>query len=758
MLNQGGVMPQPVEIDDFSGGMTDHILGAPKNKFELADNFYLQRVGGKARLITRPALRVNTTSRITTNLKIGHMFDIEGKLFQISDRKLFQNTSTTFTEITGPTNSAFNLGNSDSKYSVSVWQKHAIIANDAFSKICKLYNNGISWTVNNLGLPALNGNPTLTPSAVGSTFTYGYAFHFFAEYTNQGVTFAEEGSILYRSVTHANAIGGANTVTITPPGTWTITNGGTDNYLLTNLKVKIFRTTNNGTTYYYLTTQNYNFASYVDSTADTTINASSNDVLYTNGADDVPMHEQPPEAKVSHVTNDILLLGHVKEGSEYIPNRLRFSNRFQLWSCPSQFYEDFDEEIVGINSNNIYPIVFCKNKVYRIEGFYLPDGSGTVVKKLISSTAGCVSNRSIVNTDKGLFWAGNDGFYATDGYSVTRISNDLLTSYPELTTDASQKARITATYYPKIQAVMWAVQATSTDTDCNKLYLTFIEAAINENMPFTTWSGGDLPDNFMPTSIHHTANTLYVGDYHGYVLNFDHGLYSDSKIDTAVSPEDWINKTIIYDYRSVAFDFGSSDTKKWVTKLILSFENTSSVSMQPYSNNDNSGDFRELKAINSRGDIAWGDYSVVWGDPNIQWNYAPIITVKRGFPKSGLRCFYKQVKLTNAYAEIESSVALGQATFDGVANTATILGAIDWPTDCIDYYISSSSDNYALEYRISGRTDTVLTIADPDNVLPSGTLDWKIKGYRRDEVVRIISYSLNYALTAQSADVYRGAE
>jgi hypothetical protein len=701
-------------------------------------------------------MRAFTSARVATNTAINHTFDIEKKTFNIADRRIYENTTTAFTEVTGPTNKAFNLGDAASKYAISVWQKHAIIANDAFTKVIRLFKSGSSWTLNNLGLPALTGTATLTPSHAGSTHTYGYAFHFYTEYTNQSVTFAEQGAITFQTVSSNHDISGAHTVTITPPAGWTITNGSTDNYNLTNLKVKIWRTQRSGTTYYFLAEKAYNFASHVDSTTDAVLSASSNDVLYTNGADDVPIHEQPPQSKLAHIVNDILCLGHVLENSEYIPNKLRLSNRFQPWSCPSEFYEEFDEEIVGLNSFNIYPIVFCKNKIYRVEGYFLPDGSGGVTKKLISSTAGCLANRSIIRTDIGLFWAGNDGFYFTDGYQVQRISNDLLVSYLSITETTAQKSGITGTYYPRLQAVKWAMKVDKTSDDNDTIYVTYLQAGISDSMPFTTWNGGDVKSNFKPTSLHHVDGVLYMGSYDGYFFNFDHDLFSDHRVEVGVAVSSWVNKTIIYDYRSSAFDFGSSSVKKWVTKICMSFENAGSISLQPYSINDNSGDLRELKIIDQKGDVAWGDYTIEWGDPTVAWNYTPIISVKRMFPKNGLRCFYKQVVFTNAYAEYETSSFLGTATFNGTANTAILdVGANQWPVDVVDYFISSSSDNYVQQFKILTRSATTLTLQDADNVLPTGSFSWKIQGFRRDEIVRIISYTLDYAMTSQTGEVYR---
>lgn len=755
MLNQQGVSLQIVEVDDFSGGMTDNILGAQSNKFENADNFYLQKVSSKARILTRPAMRAYTSARVATNAAINHTFDVENKIFNISSTRIYENTTSAFTEVVGPTNKAFNLGDTDSKYAVGIWQKHAMIASDAFAKIIRLYKTGSSWTLNNLGLPALSGTATL--ATAGSGHTYGYAFHYFTEYDNQGVTFAEQGAITFQSISTNNAISGANPVTITPPAGWTITNGANDNYDLTSLKVRIWRTQNGGTTYYFVTEQDYDFVSYSDTSTDATISASSNEVLYTNGADDVPMHEQPPQAKMLHIVNDILCLAHVLEGGEYLPNKLRLTNRFQPWSSPSEFYEEFDEEIVGLNSFNIYPIVFCKNKIYRLEGFFLPDGSGGVTKKLISSTAGCLSNRSVIRTDIGLFWAGNDGFYFTDGYQVQRISNDLLVSYLGITETVAQKAAITGTYYPRLQAVAWAMKTDSGLDTADKIYLTYLQAGVSDSMPFTTWSGGDVVDNFRPTSLHHVEGSLYMGSYDGYLFSFDHDLFSDHRVEIGVAVSSWVNKAIIYDYKSPAFDFGSSSVKKWVTKLCMSFENAGSISLQPYSINDNSNDLRSLKLIDQRGDIAWGDYTIPWADDSVAWNYTPIISVKRMFPKNGLRCFYKQVVFTNAYAEYETSAIVGTATFDGSANTAVLDDTdLEWPEDVIDYFISTSSDDYSTQFKIDARTTTTLTLEDTDDVLPSGSFSWKIQGYRRDEIVRIISYTLDYGMTSQSGEVHRG--
>ncbi|MFN3453439.1 MAG: hypothetical protein ACK41T_00665 [Pseudobdellovibrio sp.] len=758
MLSAQGLSPTPLEINDFSGGMTDNPIGASINKFFLADNFYLSKVGNKAKLLTRPAAKVFTNERIVTNSKINSIFDIEEKLFQISDRRIFQSSPTNFDEILGVGgNVPFNLGNADSRYSHSTWQKHTIITNDYFSNVCKLFKDNSNWTVHNLGLPKITGNVTLTPVSSGSTYIYNYAYHYFYEYVNQGVTFAEQGPIHFQKVTTNAVIDGTNTVTHTPPPAWTLSNGSTHNYDLANLKIKIYRTTSNGTTYYYNATTNHNFTTYVDNIQDVDISKAGSNVLYTNGADDIPQHSPPPPAKYSHVVNDILCLGYVEENGQRIPNKARFSNRYSLWSCPEEFYEEFDEEIVGISSVNIYPIYLCKNKIYRVEGYYLPDGSGAISRKLISSTAGCMSHKSIVQTDEGIFWCGNDGFYFTDGYNVTRISDDLSTTYLKYINTSEKRERIVGSYFPKLKLVKWVMRELDSRVDNDKVFCLHLQAGISTNMPFTTWSGGNDRENFLPTYLHHVAGVMYFSDNRGYFMFFDEKSLSDHRIDIDTPINNWINKTIIYDYISPSFDFGSDSIKKWITKFFLSAENTSSLSLQAYSNNDNSGSYKMLKEIATKGNISYGQFDIVFGDPTVKFNYFPIINVKRGFPLNGLRCFYKQIRLTNAFTEIASSVNVGVGTFNSTLKTITVSGSVNFPLDCLDYYVLSSFDNYNNMYRILTESPTTLTLEDALNTLPNGNYEWIIKGYRRNEIVRIISYTINYSLTQQSAEPYKGA-
>lgn len=743
---QQGVDPQFLEVNDFGGGLTENPLGSLQSRYTTADNFYLLTIGEQTKLLTRPGLRVDdaTNPRVPANARINKIFDVEQQMLQISSQKLYYNASG-FTHVTGPTgNNAFNAGSAASVYSVAKWNKHGFMTNDSLPSIQKTFKNGATWYCHNLGLPRVASLPTITGTGSGRNFLY--AFNYTYTYTSSSVTFSEQGQTLFSTTATTNTNDPATTpiaFTAIP----VLTNGATENYDTANIKVNIYRTQNNGTVFYYVGQVTNGTTTFSDNVADTAL--INNAILYSAGS--VPDHEIPPPAKYLTVVNDMLVLGHVKESGVTVPNRVRFSNRLSLWSCPSSFYEDFDETVKGVSAYNTYPIVFCDNKVYRIEGFYLPDGSGGTAKREISKVAGCQGSDSIVTTENGLYWAGNDGWYFTDGFKVVRISTELNFTYRSL----YNRSRITGCYEPRYNYIVWTVQELSGSTDNDKIYCVLLDQGVNDSMPFTTWSGGYTRSNFAPATVYYLNNKIYMGDTNGYLLSFQDGVYDDTKIAVGTAVSTWTTLPIIYDYKSVSHNFGNVSVRKWVPYISLVADNVSSVSLQAYSINDNSGEQKALKEISYRGAVAWGDPGVAWADPSVRWNYFPIIATERRMPAGSLRCMYKQVRFTNSYSLIATSADFGIATFNGVANTA-VLGA-NWIDGITDYYISTAADGYVTQFKILSQSTTTLTIEDINNVLPTGAYDWKIYGYRKGEVFRLVSYTIRYSFTSPSLDPYRAS-
>lgn len=745
MLSQSGATPQALEVRDFSGGITDNYIGAPSNFYKTADNFYLNKIGSISTLINRPGLSLYNVAyaRVPTNLKINKYFDTEEQLFKISNKRIYYVNGLGFNHVTGPSgNDAFDRGSSVSQYSTTKWNDQIFSVNDAYSLPVKVFKDS-TWKCHTLGLPAMTGNPTYSTS--GSD-THAYAFHYYYQYTNNGVTYEEEGPVYFYGTAHTGAI--PNTITF--PGSFTLSNASGTNYDLANVKIKVYRTDNGGGTYYLAGEVAHNAATFVDSIAD---GGSAGQIQTKEPLAYLPdsvQNEAPPRCKYIHQVNGNLIAANLEIDGVVYPGRFRMNAKPFIWSMPGEFEEDLGETIKGVSSFNSQPIIFCDKKVYRIEGEYFIDGSGSINKRVIHPTAGCINNNSIVQTDVGLFWCGNDGWYWTNGYDVLMVSKHLNTTYRDMTDATSQKTFIQGTYETRRRQVTWLMLRESTNLDSDCVFVLDLNHGIKDDMPFTTYSGGS---NFRATSIHYFQNKLIQSHYEGYTLFYDDTAFDDVKIDVALAVALWTTITIIYLHDTSALDFGTGSERKWVPSISVRAENASSVSLLISANNDNSLEYKDLKEVIFKGKQAWGDSIAEWGDADIRWNYFPILAFERRMPAGGLRCTYKQLRFTNSYSLIDESASAGTAVFNGLSNTA-VLGS-NWASSISEYFIYTSYDNYENSYRIISQSTNTITVEDLAATFPTGTFDWKIYGYRKGEILKIISYTLNFALIGPSFEPYK---
>lgn len=582
---------------------------------------------------------------------------------------------------------------------------------------------------------ALTANVILADISAGS---YIYTFLYYYTYTIGSVAFEDFGPT---TTVQVEGIDPPNSTNVSIASIPTLANGATENWDTSNIKVKIYRSEDGGLTSYYVGQVTNGTAIYTDSTSDATLVTST--LLYTDGG--VYDNDPPPKAKYVVVANNSAWYLHVKEGSEVYPNRGRQSIQFDIDACPEEFFFDVEDEITGGGSIGIYPIVFCKGRTYRIEGVLDLTGRGIIEPKEISRTVGCVSHLSIVQTRDGIFFAGQDGFYFTNGYEVIKISKEFNTTYKSLVLDDTQKLNIYGAYESLSNRIWWAVQVDTGSADNDACYIASLNYGIGPQTPFTTISGDT---SFSPTALMFFDNNMYRSDRRGYLFIHSNDYKTDPKVDTLANPDTWEEQTIIYDYKSSAFDFGRADVRKWVPSLIFNAKNETNVSIGLNSYNDDSDFSLELKEIKIQSNIVWGDSTITWGDPDIVWNYDKTINAMRRFPATKLRCSYKQLEVTNSYTIIENSDDLGAASIDSSLKTATLATAPDnvWPEDSVDYYISFEDDDYTLEYQITDRTADVLTYRDALNSsVTAASSKWLLKGYKKGDVVSFLNYSIMFA-------------
>lgn len=764
-------MTQKVELSDFSGGITDYYLYAPPNKMRQCDNMLINQYPDRGKPFTRPGsdLYDSNHPKIASSSRINTCFLYKGILHvQSSTNLYYYSTVSGWTEVLGPTgNKAFPGIDTTANFSFANWNYHTLLTHDKFGYPKKaIINESDVPEIMEAGLPALSKTgitvTPATPYVSGTAYVYLYKLVYRQDYKVYGpVEFTDIGTpSLSIEVKAGAAIDGTAGKQISIANIPVLSNGTTSNFKTSSIKVDIYRTVNNGTTFYKCGTINNGTTTYVDLMTDA--NLTLQELLYTTGG--VVENDRPPKCKVIHVKNDTAYYANI-ETNDAVPERLNFRMQQSIVgdidSCPASFYVDVDDEIVSVSSTKSNVIILCKNSIYRVDGFYDETGRGGMLAERISDTAGCISQQSPVQALDGVFWMGLDAVYYTDGFRVIKLNQEYDITYKSYmsTANAIDTVKILkyqGKYDRKRNRIWWVVQ-TENAADVNLCYILDLNWGVKENATFTTVSG----ESFAPSAIEFDNGNLIRCDKRGYVLLHKPNLFSDPHIDPLIDPSQWYRETIIYSLESIAFDFGTSTTRKYVTQANITAESTTNVSLQIISNNDDNRKIANLLPIRYRGNMIWGEPDVYWGDHSLDWNKQGLVHEKRRMPAKSLRCNFKSIKLTNAKVAIISSDLIGTANINSVAKTVTLSDVVsyDWPSFSIGYFIAFESDNYITEYEVIGRTDDVLTYVDDLNKTQTAiNQKWILRGYPKGEILNLLNISLVYEMSGPTLHPYRSGE
>lgn len=751
-----GLQSTTIEFNDFSGGKTDHYVNGRQNQAQEMDNLVV--LPDKS-AISRPGSELwdETNAQITAgNQRVGQLinYNNDEKLFVQSEKKFYYRAVTpgAYSVLQGPTsNDVLTAGTTSAYVSYAQWNRHLYVTDSEFSPVQRIFkDSGGTYRCYNAGLPALATEPVVTAGAAGSG-TYSYAFHHFFTYTIGTEVFEDYGPVTIVPLANS-AAPDATTVPITVIPV--LANGATDNYATATIKIYIYRTIDGGSTYYKIGEVTNATTTFNDTYADSAI--TSGLLLYTDGG--ILDNDAPPKAKYLHMCDKVMVYAHVKEGSIVYPNKYKLAVEDDPDSVPGANESTVENEITGVSSAAGIRIILTKGPIYRSEGKYDETGRGNIVDIRISDTAGCVSNRSIVQAEGSIFWCGNDGFYTSNGYQVQKISKHLNTTYKSWLDNVSDHRKIEGKYEQKNKRILWTVQNDASSGDVDRVVILDLQWPVTEESTFTTASNGE---SFRPTTLEYFDGDLYRGDTRGYVFRHDESLATDKRVDTAVTPTDWEDKTIIFNYKGIATSLGSTMSRKWVSSCVLNAKNRGNVSIQINAINDDGVLTRPLKEIRERGSFTWGDPDFTWnGADTCTWGPRVLIKAKRRMPAGGLRLTYIQIQITNAYSVIQNSDTIGEAVFDIAAKTATLVNAAtrDWPETSVDYYLSQEDDLYDTQFLVTERAADVLTYSDTGNLSTTGTQAWLLKGYKKGEVINLLSYGLKYAPILQTHETWTSTE
>jgi hypothetical protein len=728
---------QPLAAEDFSRGITDFFIDGEQREAKTMENLFITK---NKKIKTRFGSEIYGPQLPLGAAKINKITKLKSQPVFFQGFRLFWNDANVWQEIEGPTgNPFFNEGSGSPVITDTEWRNHILFSTEDFYSTQKLFvDDSGDYVALTAGLPEIPAGVSVA-AAPGANETYLYAFCFRYSYMNQQLEFLNFGpEFIFPSAVEGGIIALGNSAVVTLPTTL----ANNKNYDVAGFEIDIYRTTSNGNVFYLLDSVPFGTTTYNDVTTDDDL--VTKPTIYTTGG--VASYETPPLAKYIHAINDYAYYAHVKEGNDIDPTLVLQSSPGVVEGVPRSFFANTEQSITGLSSIFNRPIVFCEEYIYRIDNFYDSTGAGGMSLSRINDTAGCVSQESIVRTPIGIFWAGKEGFYWSDGFDVKLITPHLPKTYEGIVGSVTQQKNIKGTYDKAQERVYWtaSVNETSVPDTIFTVHLQFREG--DSRGCFTTLTGGE---SFRPTSLLQVGNYLYRGDSRGYVLRHTDNLLTDPKINAAIPTSQWNDSTIIYRYESCFLDFGSKFYRKFIPRILISAGNTTNLSLAIFSSNDNDRVMGELKPIRYTSNITWGDVFPIWGDPSSVWNTQGLIEEWRRFPAGGLRCNYKQIILTNAKTQIVTSDLLGLGAVNPTLKTMVVDA---WPDGLTDYYIAFENDNYEKEFLVKSTTSTTLIYDDPSNTGPSvaNNYKWVIRGFPKGQSLELNGYIIHWAFISKS--------
>lgn len=605
---------------------------------------------------------------------------------------------------------------------------------------------------------------TTLPSSVIYTAVWRY------NYTSGGLFFENDSTpSVYFSAPWVSAPIGPTPTLVSPfpvslTGLPTLINPPGGNWDVANIKMDIYRTIPGGTSLFLVGTVANGTTTFTDTMPDLTL--LSQEQLYTTGG--VLNNDQPPASRFLVVLNSTAYYGYVTDitSGEVFPNRILQSIPSAPYAVPAENFDDLDDPLSGLSHYNNYVIAFCPTKIYRMEGAYDELGNGLLSHILVAPTVGCVSHFGIVQTEVGVFFCGTNGIYWTDGFQLTRVNLELEKTYLTLIQSPLQRARLSGVYDKGTRRIYWSFCSTPTSAECDIGWVLDLNYGLSDRMSFTTISGGS---TFLPTAWVLFNNQLIRGTSYGFLFKHDAQYTSDQTPllnQTSTPSTQWLPDPILYNFVSCQTNFGSSQVKKWVTRVTYQGQAKSNLYLQINRLNNNGGAWQPLTPVRSVSAIRWGDPAILWNDavtaPLCTWGQTGMIDTFRKMPAGSLRCDWMAVQFKNASGIICGSDTYGKvhvSNLSGGSVNLTLPTPYQWPLWAVLYTIAFQNDGYVKPYAITFRNAQVIAVDDPDGTSPSGQSNvlWQISGMPYGQRFNLTAYNLTFAPLADEQSAYQGA-
>jgi hypothetical protein len=508
----------------------------------------------------------------------------------------------------------------------------------------------------------------------------------------------------------------------------------------TNFKKELYRTIGNGSRYFRVDADGVGGS--INNSTTTLTDVTVDDFLvdqlelYTN--DGAPENNRPPAATSIHIFGNTMYYALGNKVYQSVPG--------DPDSVPGDFFEEFEENIVGISSTKTVTVAFGSNAVYRLVGGFDDLGRGALTYERIFDRTGAISSQSIVKADNGVLFAGKDGFYFTDGYQCVRLT-DLEKTFRGYTNTTAKKKSIQGTY-DNISKRVYYTLTTQGGSAPDKVWVLDLKFGIKPDAtPITTLSK---TSGFNPTALTFFNGQIYYADADGYVFVQTKDRNLDLVKDTGTAATLWASETVRWDFKSCNHSYGSQNMRKYFTRVTSQFEQQSTnLSVQIVSDADKGRITGSLPVIRSRKLTDWGDSKIDWVSTVYPAKAGNIIDEWRMFNGDGsLRSNFRAIEFKTAYCVIVASKDMGTVTIANVAGnvyTVTLTSLVatrKWPLYSVGYFVRINSVDYPVTVRTS---DSVIRIDSTGLTSPTVgvPISWEMWGYPKNERVRFIGYTVD---------------
>lgn len=783
---------ETLNITDFSGGITDNVIGAAPGRMAEMINVELYPSDDGMKIKQRAGLRAYTNRISAGDQTIGGIYshgrDSSGYpyAFVQSSSKLYVYTSPTAscTEISPPDGGASVLSGLNTSYSTMYAHdtNHIFILTEKASKAADIYaihrySDNAEFVCLQLGLPP----PAFIGVTEGGSSTGSRAYKIYYKYvykaraidTGETVTlefYSEPSSAVVTTYT-SNTIKVNHGTTSLP-----ITVGyGSGEFRYTSptdgkgrLYVVVCRTTNGGSVYYVLSTT----------------------AVATNTGDGVTYDQGISDAAVSDATLTTSPLAYFEtempntrmgwagqtvygDTAEYFLRSIKmYNSRLYVlqgadtiyqskFAAPRMFgdtaYTNIGERVHGIGSSPGGIIAIGTDNAYRIDGVVDDDGNGGMVPVKIGRASPPISVKSVVETDEGCYWLAENGIWFTDGYAVRYLSESNKNYISTLLSNTSVSTRhfIHGVYSAQLEKIFWSISKNATGNNSSSILVYDRKYSTPTNAVIYQWYGNGSID----TCVASTSSGIYPllkANNHGYLYYLDSVFntvtYTDSVYTDASTSSAWANAAVQYRVKTASYDFGAPGAIKYTPSMTVSFK----LAAGTYSTTD---DYNLCVGISQ--DRNGIDSYTSMKEILISKDVTGLHTVKRHFPAGSLRCRTRSVLLSNAYTTLYNTSDYGTVEINATTKTATFTdtASYNWPAEVVGYYISFETDDYVRNYIITARSDDTLTYSDSGNYSVTGAAKgWVLRGYAKGQRFNLLGLSINYEVNGNGNDPYNTAD